>query len=515
MGILDEILGGIHEAPLLGDAISRLAINHIAASTVPRPRAFSLWSPLPPGAGAMGPVTDYTSWPALTDRSYSGRHLPPAEQSSVDALPSLDKVMPLFDRAGSAKTDRSSVLFMFFAQWFTDSVLRVDSTDRRRNTSNHDIDLCQIYGLEEATTNILRSHQNGKLLSQEINGESYLPYLFDDDGVTLTVKPQFSGLPYATPARLAEIFPDKVPRDRKSKAYATGLERGNSTLGYVALNTLFMREHNRICVELKERNSDWDDERLFQTARMINIVLLLKLVVEDYINHIGGKPIFTLETGFAEKQDWYRQNWIAIEFDLLYRWHSLVPDAIVVNDTSYDSSAFLNNNPVFEQAGLAALLSSASKQKAGRIGLFNSPAFMQKAELAAMMMARGFRLAPYNDYRQRFGLGRLDSIDDLSSDAATRSQLHTLYGNIDKVDFLVGLYAEDRSGDSLFGNLLNTMVAYDAFTQIFTNPLLSTNIYNAQTFTQYGLDLIESTKSVQDLAERNTKGPVRARFGLE
>ena len=75
------------------------------------------------------------------------------------------------------QTDRSSVLFMFFAQWFTDSVLRVDPDDRRKNTSNHDVDLCQIYGLFEHEAKCLRSHSGGRLSSKIINGEEYPDYL--------------------------------------------------------------------------------------------------------------------------------------------------------------------------------------------------------------------------------------------------------------------------------------------------------------------------------------------------
>ena len=78
---------------------------------------------------------------------------------------------------------------------------------------------------------------------------------------------------------------------RLDKLYATGLERGNASVGYVALSLVFLREHNRICQELSSLHDlDWkdDDERLFQTARMINTCLFLKLTIEDYINHIAG-----------------------------------------------------------------------------------------------------------------------------------------------------------------------------------------------------------------------------------
>jgi hypothetical protein len=49
---------------------------------------------------------------------------------------------------------------------------------------------------------------------------------------------------------------------------------------------------------------------------------------------------------------------------------------------------------------------------------------------------------------------------------------------------LVGL-GEDRDNKALFGELMYKMVAYDAFTQIYTN-LLSKNILMKILFTAYG-----------------------------
>jgi len=510
-------------SPLRGVG-SRVGIRYFATRTSARPRPFSLWSEVPKPAlpDVQGPVSDYTSWPVLTDRSFSGRHLAPADPAYTQSLPpdapydptrqKSGQVTALFERQGAMTPDRSSVLFAFFAQWFTDSVLRVHPVDRRMNTSNHDIDLCQIYGLDEATARILRSGRDGTLTSQLIQGQEYPDYLFEEDGAGgWTPRKKYEGLPYVE--RVGQIF-GEVRKTRWGKMYATGLERGNSSIGYVAVSTIFLREHNRLCRELAQRNPGWSDERIFQTARMINIVLLLKLVVEDYINHIVGHGLFRLDTSFAEGERWYRPNWIALEFDLLYRWHGLVPDAIEIGGESHGAEGFRNNNALLEQAGVAAVIDAASRQHAGRIGLANTPTFLWGAEYQALKMGRDFRLRSYNDYRERFQLKRLRSFSELTSDAALRTKLESLYGHIDKLEYLVGVFAEDRKPPSLFGDLLTHMVAYDAFKQIFSNPLLAREIHNERTFTPYGMKQIEETRSIEDLVRRNVPAGTKVRASL-
>lgn len=45
----------------------------------------------------------------------------------------------------------------------------------------------------------------------------------------------------------------------------------------VGLHTVFMREHNRIAMELSKINSHWDDERIFQVQRHLYFSKLLIL----------------------------------------------------------------------------------------------------------------------------------------------------------------------------------------------------------------------------------------------
>jgi len=50
---------------------------------------------------------------------------------------------------------------------------------------------------------------------------------------------------------------------------------------------------------------------------------------------------------------------------------------------------------------------------------------------------------------------------------------------------------------------MRTMVAVDAFSQILTNPLLATNVYCEQAFSDVGIEIINTTHSFEDIVRRN------------
>jgi prostaglandin-endoperoxide synthase 2 len=128
-----------------------------------------------------------------------------------------------------------------------------------------------------------------------------------------------------------------------------------------------------------------------------------------------------------------------------------------------------------------------------------------ESEYRTIQMGRDFRLRSYNDYREAFGLSRLISFEQLTRDTDVAGRLQSLYRSIDNLELVVGLFAEAPPQDGLFGDLLLTMVAYDAFTQIYTNPLLSRSIYTAEHLTPYGLKLIKDTTSITKLVSRNVR----------
>jgi prostaglandin-endoperoxide synthase 2 len=521
----------INDTPFLRRFVSGLVIEFTSASCPPRPHALSLWTP-PGMAGAMpawaargkaDPVAGaaamrenaYVSWPGLVDRRFTARHLPP---DADRALPPLQEVVELYRRpAGAAmKPSRSNAaLLCFFAQWFTDSFLRTHPVDMRRNTSNHEIDFCQIYGLDEATTHALRAHRDGRLASRETPTGEYPALLFGPDGEPAE---PFRGFDYVqryagTGPRQIEtwmaalgITPEQTAA-RLPRLYATGLERGNSNIGYAACSTLFLREHNRLAGEIRRSHPSWTDDRVFQTARNSVIAIGLKLVVEDYIVQLSQTPIkLLLDPSLAPRRPWYRTNWIALEFNLLYRWHSMTPETVEVAGRTIPFADLQYNNALLEEVGLETLLDALSRQPAGYIGLGNMPDWLMGAETAAHTLSRSFALQPMNAYRKHFRLKPLKGFNALTDDPALRTRLHELYrGDIDKVEFLPGMFAEEERGDASFGSLLMKMVGYDAFTQALTNPLLAPAVFNRETFSDIGWAAFHDTRTLDDVFRRNTR----------
>jgi len=302
----------------------------------------------------------------------------------------------------------------------------------------------------------------------------------------------------------------------KQTSFAVGLEHGNSTFGNTLMNTIFLREHNRIAGELQKAHPDWDDERWFQTARNICIVLLLKIVIGDYIVHIAPAdfPLMVVP-GMAEKERWYRTNWIAVEFALLYRWHDLIPSTVTFDGETRDSSALRHGNDWLLQLGVERACREASHQLAGKITLGNTPDFLMKVKESSLAMARRCELAPYNAYRQHYGKEPVKSFEELTRDPVLARKLQDVYGDIDKLEWFVGIFAEGYDDKEMMGELLKTMVANDAFTQALTNPLLAERVYNAETFSPEGLAIIESTNSLADLIQRNTAITDKAEVGFQ
>ncbi|MBM3619553.1 MAG: heme peroxidase [Alphaproteobacteria bacterium] len=487
----------VSKSEWLSDKLNRFAINSAVEVCRTRPHPWST-------------AHDYVSWTSLTDMRWSARHLPAVR---LDGLPAPETLREMFRAPGTGQRpcEKSTCLFPAFAQYLTDGFIRTRSQQegepddvRRQNTSNHQIDLCPLYGRTPAQTAILRlrddtAGRRGRLKSQILHGEEYAPFLLENDAV----KAEFAGLD--APLGLSKV---QDPAQR-AVIFAFGGDRANATAQVAMLNTLFLREHNRVAGEIERLNPAWDDDHVFEVARNIVIVLFIKIVVEEYINHIAPLPVrLRADPRVAWTADWNRPNWITTEFSLLYRWHSLIPDTIVWKDKSYPVGATpLNNRPLLE-AGLTRAFIDMSTQRATRLGAFNTAAALVDLEILAIRQGRACDVAPFWRYCEYVGLPVPRSFEDITKDAGVVAFLRQAYGDVSKVDFYVGLFAQETVKNSPLPPLTLRMVAVDAFSQALTNPLLSEHVFKEETFTPFGWTTISQTSTLRDVVARNSATPL-------
>ncbi len=64
------------------------------------------------------------------------------------------------------------------------------------------------------------------------------------------------------------VYPEGFPPEQR---LAIGQEIFGLLPGLTMYATIWLREHNRVCDILKAEHPTWDDEQLFQTARLIII----------------------------------------------------------------------------------------------------------------------------------------------------------------------------------------------------------------------------------------------------
>ncbi len=460
----------------------------------------------------MSTLHDYTSWSSLTDRQYLGRALPPCEPTI--GLPPVEEVTKLFLPQGAQREcAKSTLLFPIFAQYLTDGFLRTDPNDRLRTTSNHDIDLSPLYGRTPAQTRALRlrsgeAGRKGRLKSQIIEGEEFPPELYQLDSSEYHADfiDKHGAHMLDLPLGIREDW--EHGEHYRRRLFAVGGDRANSTMMVAMLNTLLLREHNRLAGLFEQLNPAWDDTRVFETARNCVIAMFIKIVIEEYINHISSAAFrLRADPCVAWPAKWNRPNWMTVEFSLLYRWHSLVPERMVWDGQVIDTATTMLNNARLVEAGLANAFLWCGQTRAAKLGLHNTAIFLEHPEVAVESLAiqqnRLHRLAGYNAYRQSMGMKKVDDFDCITGDTAIQDELRRLYGSPDAVEFYVALFAEEAGVNSPMPPLLGAMVALDAFSQALNNPLLSAQVFNERTFSPAGMEVIENTGTLFDILRRN------------
>jgi hypothetical protein len=155
-----------------------------------------------------------------------------------------------------------------------------------------------------------------------------------------------------------------------------------------------------------------------------------------------------------------------------------------------------------QKHGFANLLYSFGVANPGAIRLHNYPNFLRRFEklneplmdMAAIdiMRDRERGVPRYNRVRELLGMSRLKSFREISSDPGIAQEIERIYeGNIDRVDLLVGLLAEDLPEGFGFSD-----TAFRVFILMASRRLKSdrffTDDFRSEIYTEFGMDWIRN-----------------------
>ncbi len=336
------------------------------------------------------------------------------------------------------------------------------------NEVTHWWDGSQIYGSDQATQDRLRSGDMGKMK-------------LGDDG----------------------LLPVEPATDVEDAGF-----RRNWWIGLTMLHTLFVREHNAICDMLYDAYPSWDDNRLFNVARLINAGVMAKIHSVEWTPAI--LPNQTLETGL--NSNWYglltylmhkgkaRKTVSEVnvrnpelggivgnpinrhhsafglteEFVEVYRLHSLLPETLqlqrrgqkgIPKEVPLPATRQHGSVDITKNYAMSDLFYSFGNQHPGALELNNFPRFMQELSVAGnafldmgtvdIVRARERGVPRYNEFRRQLGLTEIDSFADLTDDPDVLMKLRAVYGGnpdnaddpdkVEDLDLLIGTLAEAQN----------------------------------------------------------------------
>jgi len=396
------------------------------------------------------------------------------------------------------------------------------------NEVTHWWDGSQIYGSDQETQDRLRSFAEGKM---RLNEDGTLP--LGQNGVE-----------------------------------DTGFRR-NWWVGMTILHTLFVHEHNAICDRLQVSYPQWNDNRLFNVARLINAAVMAKIHTVEWTPAILPNPGLNA----ALNANWYgiltnlfqrgkdrdtlaeinlnnpelggvvgnpidkhgQPYGLTEEFTEVYRLHSLLPESLqirkigdeAVEEIPFVASRQAGSKKLTGNFGITNILYSFGTQHPGALVLNNYPRFMQELSIPGnplfdmgavdIVRARERGVPRYNEFRRQLGMNPIQSFDDLTDNKDHVKKLKEVYGDkpedVETLDLLIGTLSEgdeQRPTKFGFGETMFQIFILNATRRLQADRFY-TDSYNEETYTREGLDWIDSA-NLKTVLLRNF--PELAKTGL-
>lgn len=299
-----------------------------------------------------------------------------------------------------------------------------------------------------------------------------------------------------------------------NQLFLAGDVRANENVELTSLQTLFMREHNRLATQIAASNPTFTDEQIYQQARRLVIGEIEAITFNEFLPALLGNNVIKDYQGYHSKVN----PGISNEFSTVaFRFgHSMLGNGVEflnnngteVHDAVALKDAFFNPDLV-RDTGIDSILKYLASDQAEQTDLrvvdslrnflFGDPG-QGGLDLASLNIQRGRDngLADYNSTRAAYGLPKVKSFADITPDTAVQQQLKTLYGNVNNIDLWVGGLAEKHISGGSLGPLFTTIIA-DQFNRLRSGD----RFWYQNDLKGVELKMVNST-TLADVIRRNT-----------
>ncbi|KAJ7160328.1 heme peroxidase [Mycena filopes] len=347
----------------------------------------------------------------------------------------------------------NSGMIFAFATLVTHSLFRTDLTNWDINATSSYLDLSPLYGIDQATQDLVRNKTEGRGL----------------------------------------LYPDSFSEERlvflppAASALLVILSRNHN---YVAEMLLNINERGRWKkpTPTDEKLRSQQDEEIFQTARLINCGHFMGLIISDYVPSFLGlsegpawnmNAFDPIKTKNGQEVGRGEGNHCSVEFNVLYRWHPTLsaPDVKwtedvfnrVFNNKPFDQltihdfiggvgKTFAQIEPdpkkrtfgglqrgadgKFSDDDIAKVLLDATESPAGAYRARGTPGVLRVIEMMGIYQARQWGVCTMNEFRQFLGLKQFQDFEGWNPDPAVASAARRLYGHINNLELYTGLQCE-------------------------------------------------------------------------
>ncbi len=258
-------------------------------------------------------------------------------------------------------------------------------------------------------------------------------------------------------------------------AYVAGDSRVQENPDLTALQTLFMREHNRQVDLLKVSHPDWTGDQLYQQARAIVTAEIARITYSEFLPHLLGTTAIKPYQGYRVGVDAsLTEEFAGAAFRL---GHSIVSANLEKTDEQGNvigtpvtlKDAFFQNPADFAaDSGADGLLRHLTNDLSNALDVhivddLRNFLFVPGVgmDLAAINLQRGrdLGLGTLNETRLALGLKPYASFADITSDAATAAALEAAYGDVNNVELWIGGLAENHLPGAMVGQTFDLIIA--------------------------------------------------------